>query len=224
MSNNIKFLWLFHFRTYLIYYLCCYLLIMVAAGSRVVSGLKCYCNPQECDVIRSQDCPGKGIVLWDPCKCCKICAKTLGEKCGGPGGFSGTCEPPLQCVASLPVTTGLGICKELPFLSQTYLNCTNDQTILLEPGCEITNKKCQCWPELRICRGDRTIISSVSTDIRWHFRTLEDCQLNLQNLIKNEMEFDEDYTISPQSFSYRKLRRKRRASLRRGRTGRRRSL
>lgn len=30
--------------------------------------LKCICNPDECDVIRSADCPGKGIILWDPCK------------------------------------------------------------------------------------------------------------------------------------------------------------
>lgn len=40
---------------------------MVASG-HVVSGLKCYCNPKECDSITSEDCPGKGYVLWDPCK------------------------------------------------------------------------------------------------------------------------------------------------------------
>ncbi|XP_055906017.1 cysteine-rich motor neuron 1 protein [Eupeodes corollae] len=196
---------LLNFRTYLIY-LCCYLLIMVAAGSRVVNGLKCYCNPKECDVIRSLDCPGKGMVLWDPCKCCRMCAKTLGETCGGPGGFSGTCEPPLQCVTKLPIASGLGVCMALPFTTSTYLNCTNDQTILLEPGCEITNKRCQCWPQLQICRDD-----TQPSDTRWHFRTLEDCQLNLQNLIEIEMDFDEDYTVSPQTFTYKKLRRKRRS-------------
>lgn len=55
---------------YLIY-ACCYylLLIMAAAGSNnVVNGLKCYCNPKECDVIRALDCPGKGLMLWDPCQ------------------------------------------------------------------------------------------------------------------------------------------------------------
>lgn len=31
-------------------------------------GLKCVCNPQECDIIRSEDCPGKGYIVWDPCK------------------------------------------------------------------------------------------------------------------------------------------------------------
>ncbi|KNC28803.1 hypothetical protein FF38_00707 [Lucilia cuprina] len=108
MCSKTQFCFL-NLRTYLIY-LCCYLLIMVAAGSRVVNGLKCYCNPKECDVIRALDCPGKGLMLWDPCKCCRICAKTLGETCGGPGDFSGQCEPPLKCVTKLPISSGLGVC------------------------------------------------------------------------------------------------------------------
>ncbi|CAD7005931.1 unnamed protein product [Ceratitis capitata] len=96
-------------------------------------------------------------------------------------------------------------------------NCTNDETIVIEPGCEITNKRCQCWPTLRLCRTN-TIDDTdapATTDIRWHFKTLEDCQLNLQNLIKIEMEFDEDYTIAPSTFTYKKLRRKRRSLRRR---------
>uniref|UniRef100_A0A182N3U0 Uncharacterized protein n=1 Tax=Anopheles dirus TaxID=7168 RepID=A0A182N3U0_9DIPT len=43
--------------------------------------------------------------------CCKVCARTLGEACGGPGGFSGTCEPPLSCVSKPPVG-GSGVCME----------------------------------------------------------------------------------------------------------------
>lgn len=66
MSSKTQFCFL-NLRTYLIY-LCCYLLVVVAAGSRVVNGLKCYCNPKECDVIRSLDCPGKGLIVLDPCK------------------------------------------------------------------------------------------------------------------------------------------------------------
>lgn len=42
-------------------------------------------------------------------RCCQVCARTFGEACGGPGGFSGTCEPPLQCVSKPPVI-GSGIC------------------------------------------------------------------------------------------------------------------
>ncbi|XP_037939098.1 cysteine-rich motor neuron 1 protein [Teleopsis dalmanni] len=214
MCSTTQFCFL-NLRTYLIY-LCCYLLIMVAAGSRVVNGLKCYCNPKECDVIRSLDCPGKGLMIWDPCKCCRICAKTLGETCGGPGEFSGRCEPPLQCVTKLPISSGLGVCMNLPFSSSSFTyhnkNCTNDETIFIDAGCEITNKRCQCWPTLRICRSeDVESISGSTRDTRWHFKTLEECQLNLQNLIQIEMEFDEDYTISPSTFTYKKLRRKRRS-------------
>uniref|UniRef100_A0A1B0GCM9 IGFBP N-terminal domain-containing protein n=2 Tax=Glossina TaxID=44049 RepID=A0A1B0GCM9_GLOMM len=227
MCSKTQFCFL-NLRTYLIY-LCCYLLIVVAAGSRTVNGLKCYCNPKECDVIRSLDCPGKGMMLWDPCKCCRICAKTLGETCGGPGEFSGQCESPLQCVIKLPISNGLGVCMDLTFSSinaiwpSTYQhqhqhhlkNCTNSETIYIESGCEITNKRCQCWPTLTVCQNEvNTGIGTI--DIRWHFKTIEDCQLNLQNLIKLEMEFDEDYTVSPTTtFTYKKLRRKRRSSKKR---------
>lgn len=34
----------------------------------LVLGLKCVCDRSECDVIRQQDCPGKGFIVWDPCK------------------------------------------------------------------------------------------------------------------------------------------------------------
>lgn len=33
-----------------------------------VRGLKCFCDPRECDFIRPADCPGKGIIIKDPCK------------------------------------------------------------------------------------------------------------------------------------------------------------
>ncbi|KAH8379822.1 hypothetical protein KR009_007425 [Drosophila setifemur] len=203
----------------LIYWLCYLLLIMAASGggssNNVVNGLKCYCNPKECDVIRSLDCPGKGLMLWDPCNCCRICAKTLGESCGGPGGFSGQCEPPLQCVTKLPISSGLGVCMDLQHLTaMTYSghqNCTDSESIVLQPGCEITNKRCQCWPTMRTCRSELASDGGSPSDDRWHFKNLEDCQLNLQNLVNLELEFDEDYKISPSKFTYKKLRRKRKS-------------
>lgn len=68
-SSHIKYLQLIRFQTSYLLYIICYLLItMAASGSHIVNGLKCFCNPQECDIIRSQDCPGKGLILWDPCK------------------------------------------------------------------------------------------------------------------------------------------------------------
>lgn len=33
-----------------------------------IDALKCVCNPLDCDVIRSKDCPGKGLIVWDPCR------------------------------------------------------------------------------------------------------------------------------------------------------------
>lgn len=32
------------------------------------TSLKCYCDPKECDFIRSEDCPGQGLIIKDPCK------------------------------------------------------------------------------------------------------------------------------------------------------------
>ncbi|XP_034482249.1 uncharacterized protein LOC117787754 [Drosophila innubila] len=216
MRRNGSYFGRLNVRIYLIYSCCYLLLIMAAAGSNnVVNGLKCYCNPKECDVIRALDCPGKGLMLWDPCQCCRICAKTLGESCGGPGGFSGQCEPPLQCVTKLPISSGLGVCMDLQHLTAlTYSqlnNCTENESIVMEPGCEITNKRCQCWPTMRTCLSQLSTDGASPSDSRWHFKNLEDCQLNLQNLIKLELEFDEDYKISPSKFTYKKLRRKRKS-------------
>lgn len=33
-----------------------------------ISALKCYCDPKECDFIGPADCPGRGIIIKDPCK------------------------------------------------------------------------------------------------------------------------------------------------------------
>ncbi|XP_075160973.1 crimpy [Haematobia irritans] len=215
MSSKTQFCFL-NLRTYLIY-LCCYLLVVVAAGSRVVNGLKCYCNPKECDVIRSLDCPGKGLIVLDPCNCCPICAKTVGEVCGGPGDFSGRCEPPLKCVAKLPTANALGVCMDLSFSSTStstsyhhhfnHENCTKSERIRIKKGCEIIDKRCHCWPTLKVCRN-QVNTGSGSRILRWHFKTLEDCQVNLVSLIKAELDFDEDYTIAPNLFSNKKTRRR----------------
>ncbi|NP_001124362.1 insulin-like growth factor-binding protein-like 1 [Bombyx mandarina] len=66
--------------------------VVVIVGT--VRGWDCVCNPRECEVLEPSGCPGLGIVVWDSCRCCKVCARTLGENCGG---FSGTCEPGLKC-------------------------------------------------------------------------------------------------------------------------------
>lgn len=45
-----------------------YLVLVMILGNKFTLAIKCVCNPQECDVIRSEDCPGKGYIVWDPCK------------------------------------------------------------------------------------------------------------------------------------------------------------
>lgn len=43
-------------------------------------------------------------------RCCKVCAKIEGENCGGPGNFSGICEPGLSCISKPPLIGAVGIC------------------------------------------------------------------------------------------------------------------
>ncbi|KAJ8959399.1 hypothetical protein NQ318_022087 [Aromia moschata] len=46
--------------------------------------------------------------------CCKECAKTEGEPCGGDLGFSGTCEPGLSCQQPGP-SPSEGVCRPIIF-------------------------------------------------------------------------------------------------------------
>lgn len=52
-------------------------------------------------------------------------------------------------------------------------NCTDSESIVLQQGCEITNKRCQCWPTMRTCRSDFTRDGGSPSDSRWHFKNLE---------------------------------------------------
>ncbi|TDG38415.1 hypothetical protein AWZ03_015163, partial [Drosophila navojoa] len=52
-------------------------------------------------------------------------------------------------------------------------NCTQEESIVLEPGCEITNKRCQCWPTMRTCRSQLSNDGGSPSDSRWHFKNLE---------------------------------------------------
>uniref|UniRef100_A0A182N3U1 Uncharacterized protein n=1 Tax=Anopheles dirus TaxID=7168 RepID=A0A182N3U1_9DIPT len=79
------------------------------------------------------------------------------------------------------------------------------ETVLIEPGCEIVNRKCKCWDRIRLCKS-----KSIT---KWDFKNMEascllpggefECQLNIENLVKTELEFDEDYTAPPRiSFAH----------------------
>lgn len=46
------------------------------------------------------NCTRKLLIPFDRlccCRCCRVCARTEGEPCGGVLGFSGECEPGLFC-------------------------------------------------------------------------------------------------------------------------------
>ncbi|XP_055590178.1 cysteine-rich motor neuron 1 protein-like isoform X2 [Uranotaenia lowii] len=163
-------------------------IIIFLVSSEKVRALKCVCNPNECEDVKSEDCPGKGYIVWDPCRCCKVCARAFGEACGGPGDFSGTCEPQLSCVSKIPVG-GSGICLDIPVylhLSGSYQNCS--ETVIVESGCEIINRKCKCWDRMELCK--------TKSITKWDFRNVEECQLNLANLFKYELDLDDDYILT----------------------------
>lgn len=53
------------------------------------------CGPCDLSQCPELNCPG-GIVD-SPCQCCQICAKQLGEVCGGIWDLEGTCDEGLYC-------------------------------------------------------------------------------------------------------------------------------
>ncbi len=53
------------------------------------------CGPCDLSDCPELNCPG-GIVE-SPCRCCEICAKQLGEICGGVWDSEGTCDEGLYC-------------------------------------------------------------------------------------------------------------------------------
>ncbi|CAG0895021.1 unnamed protein product, partial [Cyprideis torosa] len=65
------------------------------------SSMQCYlCVPSVCSsLFNTENCP-RGIVK-DVCGCCDICAKDLGETCGGPYEAFGKCGPGLRCERDL---------------------------------------------------------------------------------------------------------------------------
>ncbi|XP_069696768.1 venom protein 302 [Periplaneta americana] len=81
--------------------LCVLLLLQVSV--RAVYGFSCVCSPTECEELSESDCPGGGTV-WDPCGCCRVCARVENEPCGGPYGFYGSCAEGLECVVAAHAT------------------------------------------------------------------------------------------------------------------------
>jgi Insulin-like growth factor binding protein len=75
-------------------------LVVVAGLCQGGGAIRCVCSsPAECEPLSDTDCPNGSALVWDPCGCCRVCARLEFEPCGGPDGFHGTCAAGLECVA-----------------------------------------------------------------------------------------------------------------------------
>ncbi|XP_015174024.1 PREDICTED: cysteine-rich motor neuron 1 protein-like isoform X3 [Polistes dominula] len=156
--------------------------IIVVLSIAVARALSCVCSPLECDILTDEDCPGG--LTWDPCRCCKVCARVEGEPCGGLFGFSGSCAVGLQCIIKnlLPHTREVdeGVCAKIP--GRWRRHCPNGP-IMSGPGCNLVDDgtsdesgnavasgKCVCGPSVPWCPGEPR---------PYDYRTRHECKLNL---------------------------------------------
>ena len=86
--------------------------LFLLAGLSLSAGLTCApCEKASCS---PPDCPGR--IVRDVCGCCEVCARGLGERCGGHFNSLGLCDDGLVCETSpehgqLVVTAAKGVCK-----------------------------------------------------------------------------------------------------------------
>ncbi|XP_034173159.2 crimpy isoform X2 [Osmia lignaria lignaria] len=155
---------------------------IVVFSVAVARALSCVCAPLECDVLTDEDCPGG--LTWDPCRCCKVCARVEGEPCGGLFGFSGSCADGLQCVIKnlLPNTREVdeGVCTKIP--GRWRRHCPHGP-IMSDPGCNLVSEglagengrtvstgKCVCGPPVPWCPDEPH---------PYVYATRHECKLNL---------------------------------------------
>ncbi|XP_046737861.1 uncharacterized protein LOC124406479 [Diprion similis] len=174
---------------------------IVVLSVAVARALSCVCSPLECDSLTEEDCPGG--LTWDPCKCCRVCARVEGEPCGGLFGFSGSCSEGLQCV----ITTLLdharevdeGTCTKIP--GRWRRHCPHGPE-MSRPGCNLVGEgltrrensgthnaggsdvgsgKCICGPSVPWCPGEPE---------PYTYRTKHECKLNLAAKLANDNLFN----------------------------------
>ncbi|XP_018354526.1 PREDICTED: cysteine-rich motor neuron 1 protein, partial [Trachymyrmex septentrionalis] len=154
---------------------------IVVLSLAVARALSCVCSPLECDVLTDEDCPGG--LTWDPCRCCKVCARVEGEPCGGLFGFSGTCAVGLQCVIMNLLTRSRevdeGVCTKIP--GRWRRHCPHGP-MMSGSGCNLVGEgiadgnvaaagKCVCGPSVPWCPGEPQ---------PYMYMTRHECRLNLE--------------------------------------------
>ena len=90
-----------------------FIVVMLSLAVTTCSARDCFCNRLVCDNDVSNCSSG---VTMDSCGCCEVCARGLGEACGGEGEDSGVCGKGLTCeIHSIPgnviSTLEKGTCK-----------------------------------------------------------------------------------------------------------------
>lgn len=105
---------------------------VVLTACAVADGFSCVCSPAECEEVVDEDCPKGAGTVWDPCGCCKVCARSEGEPCGGPYGFFGTCASGLQCVVTdIIADNAEGVCTGMSLLKWFSHNCSLNRCLTL---------------------------------------------------------------------------------------------
>lgn len=72
-------------------------LLATAALLHPSSGTSCPSTCSRCPPLRISDC--RAGIAREACGCCLVCAKALGETCGGLDGIYGTCGTNLTCIS-----------------------------------------------------------------------------------------------------------------------------
>lgn len=95
----------------------CLCLILCLTVINQVNGLACgHCNRKLCKY--PTNCAG-GLTYEANCGCCLVCAKVLGETCGGEWGANGRCDKGLECYVSpfaYAKGSSIGICRRKSIL------------------------------------------------------------------------------------------------------------
>ncbi|XP_059480391.1 cysteine-rich motor neuron 1 protein-like isoform X2 [Neocloeon triangulifer] len=142
--------------------------LLAGATLEAAGAVRCVCSsPGECEPLTDDDCPQGASLVWDPCGCCRVCARLEFEPCGGPDGFHGTCAQGLECVADHADL--LGTCRRPP--ASDKADCGRQAHE--QHGCNVVETSCHCG-SASVCPGDLPPFT---------FATHTECEINLKAML-----------------------------------------
>jgi len=145
-------------------------LLATAALLHLSSATGCPPTCLRCTPLRISDC--RAGIVRDLCGCCSVCAKAVGETCGGLDGAHGTCGTNLTCISirggrregrcvprvvpNAPPTTATS--------SPTTLPTTNSSDALPTTATATPSRNCLQVPKcnLSYCNDNRNKICRVN--------------------------------------------------------------